>query len=63
MIRFIKIYNQVKEGDVILTQSHLGKNLREVKFENNGIKLGNHWFNWDFFFEVNDVIEILNKNK
>jgi len=59
MIQFTEIFDKAKEGDVILTRSHLGKSKRKVKFENGGIILNGHSFNWDYFFEVNDVIKIL----
>ena len=31
--------------------------IRIVTIINNGIQVGEHWFEWDYFFAVNVIIE------
>lgn len=33
------------------------KLIRTVQVENGGIRIGEHWFTWNYFFEVNEIIE------
>ncbi len=56
--RFNEIKEKVKDGDKILTRVNSHPAERVVTVKGDGVILKEHYFHWDFFFEVNTPIEI-----
>jgi hypothetical protein len=47
-----------ENGDILLVRNKFWENSpkRKVTVEAGGIRVNEHWFRWDFFFEVNALI-------
>lgn len=50
------IKDKLKNGDKITTIHKFIRIPREVTYENGGIIVNKYHFNWDFFFDVNEII-------
>lgn len=53
------IPENLKNGDLIGVKHKCIPNLpsRRVTYENGGIRIGEHWFRWNYFFEVNYIVK------
>lgn len=46
------------EGQIIKVRSKFWDTapVREVRYENGGIRVKDEWFSWDYFFQVNQLV-------
>ena len=56
MSLYANIKNSLKEGDELLTEVNSHPARRTVKVKGDGVVCKEHWFQWDFFFEVNHPV-------
>ena len=45
----------------LLTRHKIMPGVRWVMVENGGIRVDKHWFMWDYFFDVNEIVQGENK--
>jgi len=50
---------KLNNGDKLLTKHNHIPGKRIVTYDNGGVIVDKHWFNWDFFFEVNILLKII----
>ena len=50
---------EFKNGVLIEVKHKCTPNLpsRRVTYDNGGIRIGEHWFRWNYFFEVNYIVK------
>ena len=56
----LSIRSTIKEGDRLETVVNWNKTKRTVIYEKGGVRIGEYWFTWESFFEVNTPIKITN---